>query len=155
MSYRAMDLVCALDMKDPQAKYVLLMIAKHSDDKLESYPSVERLAVLTGLSSRTVQRKVGKLRDEGYVFISRRNMNQKQTSNLYKLTINDKPRHSVASTRQSVVTTPTDCHPNISLDISTNISLDENEKVDWNAIGLEAMGAKSKTKGIENAKPRK
>lgn len=127
MSYRAMDLVCELEMSDPQAKYVLLMIAKHCDDDMKAFPSLERLSVLTGLSSRTVQRKVIKLRDEGYIFVSNRMINKKRTSNLYKLTVGSKPRHSVAKPRHTVTTVPSQCHSNISLDISSNISSDKNE----------------------------
>ncbi len=127
MSYRAMDLVCELEMPDPQAKYVLLMIAKHCDDHMKAFPSLERLAVLTGLSSRTVQRKVAKLRDDGYLFISNRMINKKQTSNLYKLTLSNKPRHSVAKPRHTVTPTRTECPPNISVNKSLDISSDEKQ----------------------------
>ena len=85
MSYKAMDAVFDADIEDGLAKYVLLAIAKHADDQGECYPSMERLARLTGLSQRTVLRKIGWLEKAGYVSIRRRTKAGKKTSNLYSV----------------------------------------------------------------------
>jgi biotin operon repressor len=85
MSYKAMDAVFDADIEDGLAKYVLLAIAKHADDQGECYPSGERLAKLTGLSRRTVLRKIDWLEKAGYVSIQRRTKDGKKTSNLYSI----------------------------------------------------------------------
>ena len=85
MSYKAMDAVFDADIEDGLAKYVLLAIAKHADEQGECYPSMERLARLTGLSQRTVLRKIGWLEKAGYVSIQRRTKAGKKTSNLYSV----------------------------------------------------------------------
>jgi|DEB0MinimDraft_10_1074344.scaffolds.fasta_scaffold137560_2 DNA-binding transcriptional regulator YhcF (GntR family) len=85
MSYKAMDAVFDADIEDGLAKYVLLAIAKHADEQGECYPSMERLARLTGLSQRTVLRKIGWLEKAGYVSIKRRTVAGKKTSNLYSV----------------------------------------------------------------------
>lgn len=87
MSYKAMDAVFDADIDDGLAKYVLLAIAKHADDQGECYPSGERLAKLTGLSRRTVLRKIGWLEKAGYLSIKRRTKEGKKTSNLYGVTL--------------------------------------------------------------------
>ena len=51
MSYKAMDLVFEQHIADPQAKFVLIAIAKHADDNMQAFPSMNRLALLTGALS--------------------------------------------------------------------------------------------------------
>lgn len=88
MSWAAMDWVCEQNIKDPQAKFVLLMIAKHVDDKWQAFPSSGRLATLTGLGERTVRRKIADLKRSGIIFVESRNVGGRQSSNL--ITINRK-----------------------------------------------------------------
>ena len=106
MSYKAMDWVCEQPIADPTAKFVLLMIAKHADEQWQCYPSAARLAKLTGLDSRTVQRKVAVLKKQGYLFVSRRNNGGRQTSNLYTI-------HKPNEGRQSAVAGAAQRRPNI------------------------------------------
>lgn len=82
-----MDAVFDADIEDGLAKYVLLAIAKHADEQGECYPSGERLAKLTGLSRRTVLRKIDWLEKAGYLSIQRRTNAGKKTSNLYSVTL--------------------------------------------------------------------
>jgi len=145
MSYKAMDLVYSMDIADPVAKFVLLTIAKHADDKMQAWPSAGRIGKLTGLSPRTVQRKIVELRKGGFLFVSSRRQDGKKTSNLYRVL---KPkglrqsdvttRQSDVTTRQSDVTDTTECRINISGNKSENIlssSSDENEnEIDWSGF---------------------
>ena len=130
MSYRAMDLVYDMEVADPVAKFVLLTIAKHADEKMQCFPSMDRLASLTGLSSRTVQRKITALRKDGFLSVSNRSVGGKRTSNYYTISRPVSTGQSVVELRQPVRLAPTECPTNISDNISTNISSEEKENKD-------------------------
>ena len=130
MSYRAMDLVYDMQVADPVAKFVLLTIAKHADEKMQCFPSMDRLASLTGLSPRTVQRKITALRKDGFLSVSNRSVGGKRTSNYYTISRPVSTGQSVVELRQPVRLAPTECPTNISDNISTNISSEENETKD-------------------------
>ena len=130
MSYRAMDLVYDMEVADPVAKFVLLTIAKHADEKMQCFPSMDRLASLTGLSPRTVQRKVNALRKDGFLSVSNRSVGGKRTSNYYTISRPVSTGQSVVELRQPVRLAPTECPTNISDNISTNISSEEKENKD-------------------------
>ena len=130
MSYRAMDLVYDMEVADPVAKFVLLTIAKHADEKMQCFPSMDRLASLTGLSPRTVQRKITALRKDGFLSVSNRSVGGKRTSNYYTISRPVSTGQSVVELRQPVRLAPTECPTNISDNISTNISSEENETKD-------------------------
>ena len=130
MSYRAMDLVYDMEVADPVAKFVLLTIAKHADEKMQCFPSMDRLASLTGLSSRTVQRKITALRKDGFLSASNRSVGGKRTSNYYTISRPVSTGQSVVELRQPVRLAPTECPINISDNISTNISSEEKENKD-------------------------
>jgi hypothetical protein len=135
MSYRAMDLVYDMQVTDPVAKFVLLTIAKHADERMQCFPSMDRLASLTGLSPRTVQRKVTALRKDGFLSVSNRSIGGKRTSNYYTISRPVSTGQSVVELRQPVHLAPTECPDkaetacptNISDNISTNISSEKNE----------------------------
>jgi biotin operon repressor len=135
MSYRAMDLVYDMQVTDPVAKFVLLTIAKHADERMQCFPSMDRLASLTGLSPRTVQRKVTALRKDGFLSVSNRSIGGKRISNYYTILRPVSTGQSVVELRQPVHLAPTEspdkaetaCPTNISDNISTNISSEKNE----------------------------
>ena len=135
MSYRAMDLVYDMEVTDPVAKFVLLTIAKHADERMQCFPSMDRLASLTGLSPRTVQRKVTALRKDGFLSVSNRSIGGKRISNYYTILRPVSTGQSVVELRQPVHLAPTACPDkaetacptNISDNISTNISSEKNE----------------------------
>lgn len=144
MSYKAMDWVCEQPIADPTAKFVLLMIAKHADEQWQCYPSAARLAKLTGLDSRTVQRKVAVLKKQGYLFVSRRNNGGRQTSNLYTI-------HKPSEGRQSAVAGAATCHPNISVNksLSSSIKKEDEKETDWTDFANEILG---KSNGRDDGK---
>ena len=142
MSYRAMDLVYDMQVTDPVAKFVLLTIAKHADEKMQCFPSINRLANLTGLSPRTVQRKVNALRKDGFLSVSNRSIGGKRTSNYYTISRPVSTGQSVVELRQRVVLVGTECPPNMSDNISTNIS---------DNISTNISSDKNETKDSEDA----
>lgn len=127
MSYKAMDLVYDLEIDDPQAKFVLLTIAKHADEKLQAYPSAARLASLTGLAQRTVQRKIIFLQKSGFLSVSNRRVKGRLTSNLYTIIRPKQLRQPVVELRQPVDLITSQRRSNISNNKSNNISSEKNE----------------------------
>lgn len=85
MSYEAMDWAFEQPIKDAGEKFVLIALAKHADDNMQCYPSIARLAKLTGFSASTVNLKLKALEKNGYLRVQRRTKNGKKTSNLYFL----------------------------------------------------------------------
>ena len=154
MSYKAMDWVCEQPIADPTAKFVLLMIAKHADEQWQCFPSAARIAKLTGLDSRTVQRKVAALKKQGYLFVSRRNNGGRQTSNLYTI-------HKPNEGRQSAVSATAQRRPNISVNKSLSSSIipdetdchhqerEEEKETDWTSFANEILG---KSNGRDDSK---
>lgn len=79
MSIRMMTQVWGSNLA-PEHKYVLLKMADHADDSgLHVFPSVHTIALHTGLSERTVQRRLRELRDMGLIEISRAAQGQRPT----------------------------------------------------------------------------
>ena len=87
MSYGAMDWAFEQPIKDAGEKFVLIALAKHADDNMQCYPSIARLAKLTGFSASTVNLKIKALEQNGYLRVQRRSKNGKKTSNLYFLAV--------------------------------------------------------------------
>lgn len=85
MSYKAMDWAFEQPIKDAPAKFVLLSIAKHCDENMQSWPSIARLCILTGLSRTTVKRCIKDLQGMGYLDIQNRYIGNKKTSSVYTL----------------------------------------------------------------------
>lgn len=85
MSYKAMDFVFDQDIKDPLCKFVLLTIAKHSDEAMRCFPSIARIAKLTGLSRSTVKVKLNALEEAGWVRVTRRAKDGKRQTSIYTL----------------------------------------------------------------------
>lgn len=140
MSYAAMDWVCEQTIKDPQAKYVLLMVAKHVNDRWQAWPSAQRLAELTGLNERTVRRKLVELKKDGYLFVETRNVGGRQSSNM--MTIQRKGGQAV---RRGRAERP----PNISENKNNSSSVIRGAESPPNKEGIDfsAMAAKSMRKG--------
>jgi pyocin large subunit-like protein len=142
MSWQAMDTVYTMDIADPVAKFVLITIAKHADERLQCWPSVSRISSLTGLSSRTVQRKVAELKKMGVLYVTTRGRKGEQSSNLYLIKVPKGVRQRDAKPRQSVTPNTSECHPNRSmnnseLSLSVKSSKKENSsgEVDWSGFG--------------------
>lgn len=85
MSYKAMDFVFEQDIKDPLCKFVLLTIAKHADETMRCFPSIARIAMLTGLSKSTVKVKLNALEAAGWLKVSRRSKAGKRQTSIYTI----------------------------------------------------------------------
>ena len=87
MSYKAMDWAFSQELDDPQMKFVLIALCKHCDEKGVCYPSALRLSNLTGLSQRTVQRKLKKLEQIELIKVKRQFGKGHKSSNIYHVTV--------------------------------------------------------------------
>jgi len=87
MSYKAMDWAFSQELDDPQMKFVLIALCKHCDEKGVCYPSALRLSNLTGLSQRTVQRKLKQLEQMQLIKVKRQFGKGHKSSNLYYVTV--------------------------------------------------------------------
>ena len=87
MSWSAMEWAVEQDCGDAQSKIVLVVIAKHANKKLQSFPSVSRIAKLANMSPRSVHRKIIRLQELGLLHVKNRGKDGKKTSNLYTLRV--------------------------------------------------------------------
>ena len=85
MSFKLVESAFDAPVSDPQAKLVLLAIARHADKRGSCYPSAARLMAVTGLSKASVYRKISYLEKHGFIRVTRRGKDGKKTSNLYRL----------------------------------------------------------------------
>jgi len=117
MSFKLVESAFDAPVADPQAKLVLLAIARHADKRGSCYPSAARLMVVTGLSKASVYRKISYLEKHGFIRVTRRGKDGKKTSNLYRLLL------SQAETKQSHSETKVSlCEPLTSQEHINNIS---------------------------------
>jgi DNA-binding transcriptional regulator YhcF (GntR family) len=70
MSTETMALVLRAKIERPSWKAVLMALAEHAGpDGSNAHPSVERMAIYTGLGESTIRQKLGELRDEGLISV--------------------------------------------------------------------------------------
>ena len=120
MSFKLVERAFDAPVNDPQAKLVLLAIARHADKRGSCYPSAARLMVVTGLSKASVYRKIGYLEKHGFIRVTRRGKEGKKTSNLYHLLVSHtETEQSHSETKQSQGE-PLTSHEHIN-NISSNI----------------------------------
>ncbi|HEV8024533.1 MAG TPA: helix-turn-helix domain-containing protein, partial [Candidatus Nanopelagicales bacterium] len=67
MSLDALKWAWEQDCPNPTAKLVLMALADHANSDGECWPSMKRVAELTGISTRQVSTHITKLEDLGYV----------------------------------------------------------------------------------------
>ena len=68
MSIKAVSWAFDQQIDDPMAKLVLIAVADHINESTgNAWPSIERLEYMTSASRRTVQRKLKKLEEDGYL----------------------------------------------------------------------------------------
>ena len=117
MSFKLVESAFDAPVADPQAKLVLLAIARHADKRGSCYPSAARLMVVTGLSKASVYRKISYLEKHGFIRVTRRWDTGKNTSNLYHLLLSQaETKVSHSETKVSL------CEPLTSQEPVNNIS---------------------------------
>ena len=159
MSWSAMEWAIEQDCGDAQSKIVLVVIAKHANKKLQSFPSVSRIAKLANMSPRSVHRKIIRLQELGLLYVKNQGKDGKKTSNLYTL--------RVVTDSQGVVTDSqgdTDrladrtSNNNQSFNISSSIpdktdchhqEEDDEKETDWTSFANEILG---KSNGRDDSK---
>jgi DNA-binding HxlR family transcriptional regulator len=110
MAFVAMAKAIQADIPDPLAKWLLVVLADHADeDRLQCWPSIDRLVQRTGMSRATVARKLNDLEQSGIIH---RDKGNSQRSTLYTLL----SLREIVSHRDEVVS---DRDPNLSKKLST------------------------------------
>ena len=90
MNYKAMDWAFKQSLDDSSAKFLLVTIAGHAGRDLSCFPSYSRLSGMTGMSVRTITRKVAVLQEAGLVsVVVRKRPNGSYTSSQYTLIMKD------------------------------------------------------------------
>ncbi len=152
MSWSAMEWAVEQDCGDAQSKIVLVVIAKHANKKLQSFPSVSRIAKLANMSPRSVHRKIIRLQELGLLHVKNQGKDGKKTSNLYTLRVVTDSQGVVTDSqgdtdRLSDRTSNNNQSFNISSSITTaerHPSKEEDEKeTDWVSFANELLGKKS------------
>ena len=142
MSYKAMDWAFEQPIKDAGLKIVLLCICKHANDEQEAWPSMRRIAQLTGLSARTVVRKIAELEAANYITKQRRfGKNGHLANNVYKVSMVTQCHNPSDTEAQGW------CHSGTIIDnnnisfnslvYSDRVTLDKNNTDNWEAIARE------------------
>ena len=91
MAFEIVDAVFDLPLADPHAKLVLLALARHADRQGRCYPSAKRLAELTGITDRTIYKKLNVLEGLGLIERKKRMKDGRKTSNGYVLILSQLP----------------------------------------------------------------
>lgn len=158
MSWSAMEWAVEQDCGDAQSKIVLVVIAKHANKKLQSFPSVSRIAKLANMSPRSVHRKINRLQELGLLHVKNQGKDGKKTSNLYTLrvvterqvdmtdrqgggdTVADRTSNLTSHISSSSIPDKTDCH---------HQEREEEKETDWTDFANQILG---KSNGRDDSK---
>ena len=84
------EAVWQMDGLSPTERLLMLALARHADKDGVCWPSHSRIAALTGLTVRTIQRTLPALVERNHLDIDGRARNDgASTSNLYRLFVED------------------------------------------------------------------
>jgi hypothetical protein len=93
MSWEAQGWAIKQTTRSATNKWVLMCLASYADDNNECFPSIKTLIKRTELSKSTILRSIKDLTRNGFISVNERYVEfgdaSRQTSNLYKLLIND------------------------------------------------------------------
>jgi pyocin large subunit-like protein len=146
MNYKAMEWAFEQPLADSSAKFLLVAIAGHAGRDLSCFPSYNRLSKMTGMSVRTLNRKVIVLQDAGLIKVTtRKRPNGSFTSSEYVLLMNQPDANLSPPSRQNGMTTQRDNTNNINT--TSIVSSSASDKladggIDWAAMAAEAMKGK-------------
>jgi len=138
MSYKAMDWAFSQELDDPQMKFVLIALCKHCDDKGVCYPSALRLSNLTGLSQRTVQRKLKKLEQIELIKVKRQFGKGHKSSNIYHVTVSRDYDTVSRNVRQSDTIISQEYVNNIS-SLMRQTDVVKKDEIDLKELGKQAL----------------
>ena len=142
MNYKAMDWAFKQSLDDSSAKFLLVTIAGHAGRDLSCFPSYSRLSGMTGMSVRTITRKVAVLQEAGLVsVVVRKRPNGSYTSSQYTLIMKDPEDNLSGGYSQNGVTRrDKNKNNNNSSSISSGGDKMADGGVDWTAMGAQALG---------------
>lgn len=142
MNYKAMDWAFKQSLDDSSAKFLLVTIAGHAGRDLSCFPSYSRLSGMTGMSVRTITRKVAVLQEAGLVsVVVRKRPNGSYTSSQYTLIMKDPEDNLSGGYSQNGVTRRDNKNnKNNSSSISSGGDKMADGGVDWTAMGAQALG---------------
>ena len=118
MSFRNIQGILDAEIGDPLAKLVLLVINHHAHkDTNKAFPSIETIAKLTGLSRRTVIRKLDVLVSKKLLIRIRQGRNQVNIYTIVKcqrdtVEVTDSPLSSVSVTPEPISNIPSNKESN-------------------------------------------
>ena len=145
MNYKAMDWAFKQSLDDSSAKFLLVTIAGHAGRDLSCFPSYSRLSGMTGMSVRTITRKVAVLQEAGLVsVVVRKRPNGSYTSSQYTLIMKDPEDNLSGGYSQNGVTRRDNNKKNNNNNNNSSISSGGDKMadggVDWTAMGAQALG---------------
>lgn len=144
MNYKAMDWAFEQPLADSSAKFLLVAIAGHAGRDLSCFPSHSRLAKMTGMSARTVTRKVVVLQEAGLIQVTtRKRPNGSFTSSEYVLLMNQ-PEDNVSGgySHSDVSLRDNSLRDTDNIVVSYGGDTVADGAIDWAAMAAEAMKGK-------------
>lgn len=132
-------------LADSSAKFLLVAIAGHAGKDFSCFPSYNRLSDMTGMSVRTITRKVTVLQDAGLITVTiRKRPNGSYTSSRYTLTMSEPEDKMAGGYSQDGMTIRDNTN---NLDNTSNLVSYGHDKmadgeIDWAALAAEAMKGK-------------
>lgn len=144
MNYKAMDWAFEQPLADSSAKFLLVAIAGHAGRDLSCFPSHSRLAKMTGMSARTVTRKVVVLQEAGLIQVTtRKRPNGSFTSSEYVLLMNQ-PEGNVSGgySQGDVSLRDNSLRDTDNIVVSYGGDRLASGEIDWAAMAAEAMKGK-------------
>ena len=144
MNYKAMEWAFEQPLADSSAKFLLVAIAGHAGRDLSCFPSYGRLSDMTGMSVRTVTRKVSVLQEAGLISVTiRKRPNGSYTSSKYTLLMNQPDANlSGGCQNGSTLRDITNNVDNTSIVVSYGQDKMADGEIDWAAMAAEAMKGK-------------
>jgi pyocin large subunit-like protein len=144
MNYKAMEWAFTRPLADSSAKFLLVAIAGHAGRDLSCFPSYSRLSGMTGMSVRTITRKVTVLQEAGLVSVAvRKRPNGSYTSSQYTLIMKD-PEDNLSGGYSQNGVTIRDNNKNNNNNSSSSISYGGDKmadgEVDWTDFANEILG---------------
>ena len=94
--FEMLNIICNNCNLTSKEKLVAHYFIYKSNKEGACYPAVNTIARHCGVSERTIQRATKKLQERGYLSISKRAINGRQTSNSYKLILDDNKKVNVS-----------------------------------------------------------
>lgn len=145
MNYKAMEWAFEQPLADSSAKFLLVAIAGHAGRDLSCFPSHNRLAKMTGMSVRTVTRKVDVLQEAGLIQVTtRKRPNGSFTSSEYVLLMNQPEDNLTIGYSQDDIPIRDNTNNNTDNNIVVSYGGDKlaDGAIDWAAMAAKAMKGK-------------